>query len=144
MLRARRKHGKPEPLELRSTPVVVGSVALVRRYDARNARLADALDDFRIEWRDASARIHYDNAHGRVLDRERGLALRFLVERVVRNAAVKRNAAGVDEHYLASKDVHLARHAIARHARLVEYDGDALLRDTVEKRALARVGPAYE
>ena len=144
MLRARRENGKAEPLELRSAPVVVRRVAFVRRDYARNAGLADALDDFGIERRDARARINHDYADGGILDRERGLALRLLVERIVRDTAVERNAPGVDEHYLAPKDVDLARHAVARHARLVEYDGDALLRDAVEKRALARVGPAYE
>ena len=41
---------------------------------------------------------------------------------------------------LAPLKVHLARHAVTRHARLVEHDRDAFARDPVEKRGLAHVG----
>ena len=84
------------------------------------------------------------DADGGILDRERGLSLRLLVERIVRDAAVEGDPARVDEHHLAALHLHLARHAVASDARLVENDGDALLRYAVEERALARVGPADE
>ena len=144
MLRARREDGEPEALELGGAPVVVRSVALVRGNDARNAGLADGRNDLRVERGYALARVHDDDAHRGILDSERGLALRLLVERIVRDAAVEGDPARVDEHHLAALHLHLARHAVASDARLVENDGDALLRYAVEERALARVGPADE
>ena len=82
----------------------------------------------------------HDYADGGVLNRECRLALRLVVERVARHPLVEGYAAGVDKHNPAAEYLHLARDAVARDARLVEDDGDALLRYPVEKRALARVG----
>ena len=139
-----REDGKPEALEFRRAPVVVGRVALVRRDHARNARLADALDHFRIERRNALARIDNDHADGRVLDRERRLVARLVIERILRHALVERNTARVDEHNLATRNLDLARHAVARHAGLVENNGDALPGNPIEKRALARIRASDE
>ena len=38
----------------------------------------------------------------------------------------------------------LSRHAVACHARLVKYDGDAFARDPIEKRGFAHIRASYD
>ena len=137
------EHGDAEAGELVRERVVVGPVALVGGDGAGHARLAHALEHLLVERRHARARVHHHHAHGRVGHGHGGLLARLGGEGVLASRrAVEGEPARVHEQEALAVRLHLARHAVARDAGLVEHDGDALPRDAVEERALAHVRAA--
>ena len=145
MLRGARHHRKAEARELVSARVVGGHVALVGGHDACDAALAHAADHLLVERRHAGAGVHHHNAHRRVPYGEGGLLAGLRREGVLAARRVAEGEpAGVNQQEAVAVCLHLARHAVARDARLVEHYRDAAAGYAVEESALAHVrAPHY-
>jgi hypothetical protein len=87
--------------------------------------------------------IHNNDTYSAVLYGKCRLRARLIIKRIFRNAFVECDTAGIDEHYLATKDINLTSHPVSRNSRLVEHNGDALFGDLVEERAFPGIRATY-
>jgi hypothetical protein len=130
-----------EAFKFRRAPIVFDIVALVGGDDTGYAGFTHTLDNLAVERRNPLSGVDDYDADRRILDRQRRLIAGFLVKRIVRNALIERDAAGIDQHHFTSLNLNFSRNPVTGNARLIENDGDPFSRDTVEKSAFTGVRP---
>ena len=124
-------------MHLADVDLLFAEVCLVDDGDDRLPRAAQLAGDLLIEGRDAIQSVDHEKDHVGRLDRELHLPLRRRDQLADGLAALQAKTAGVEEHVITVRD--WGRDDVARDARLVMHNRDALAREPVEETALADV-----
>jgi hypothetical protein len=130
---------KSKPFKLCRAPIIIGSITLVRGDYAIDSRLANSLNNFKIERRSPFSCVDHDYANCGIFDSQFCLRTSFRIERIVCYSLIKSNSAGINEHHPAPSEIDLARYAVARYTRLIEHNRNTLFCKPVEKCAFARI-----
>jgi hypothetical protein len=126
-----------------STPIVVNRIALVCGNDTRTSRLSDTPDNLSVKRGNAFPRVNHNDTNSRVFDGKCRLRARLIIKRIFRDTLIKGYTASINKHDLPVSKRNRTRYAVARNTGLVENDRDFLFRESVKKRTLSRIGPAY-